>query len=103
MTIHGKTQEPQPRTVSVKICTPLKSDIYFRFILDTRGVEATTFLSRTQNLKSKIRILFPVLLTTEYKVNADQFELCSDFATIRGKKWQLQWQNSQNRNRTPLK
>ena len=38
------------KTAEIAICTPLKSSNYFRFISQTIGVEATTFLSRMQNL-----------------------------------------------------
>jgi len=38
------------RTAKIRIRTPLKSANYFRFVSQTIGVEATTFLSRMQNL-----------------------------------------------------
>jgi len=38
------------KTAEIGIRTPLKSANYFRFVSQTIGVEATTFLSRMQNL-----------------------------------------------------
>ena len=38
------------KTTEIGIRTPLKSETYFRFVSQTVGVEATTFLSRVQNL-----------------------------------------------------
>jgi len=38
------------KTAEIRIRTPLKSANYFRFVSQTIGVEATTFLSRMQNL-----------------------------------------------------
>jgi len=38
------------KTAKIGIRTPLQSDNYFRFVSQTISVEATTFLSRVQNL-----------------------------------------------------
>jgi len=38
------------KTAKIGISTPPKSDIHFRFVLETIGVELTTFLSRLQYL-----------------------------------------------------
>jgi len=38
------------KTAEIGIRTPLKSANYFRFVSQTIGVVATTFLSRMQNL-----------------------------------------------------
>ena len=38
------------KTAEIGIGAPLKSAKYFRFVSQTTGADATTFLSRTQNL-----------------------------------------------------
>ena len=79
------------KTAKIGIRTPLKSASYFRFVWQTIGVDAKTFLNRMQNLVkigkewlnvipnrnqirnlqvSKIRFLFPVSFTIEYKVSS---------------------------------
>jgi len=57
-------------------CTPLKSANCFRFVSQIR-VDATTFLSRLHI--SKTRFLFPVSITTEYKVGVPEFYLYMGF------------------------
>jgi len=41
---------PEPETAKIGIRTPLNSANYFRFVSQTKGVEATTFVSGVQNL-----------------------------------------------------
>jgi len=89
------------KTAETGFRTPLKSASYFRFVWQTIGVDATTFLSRMQNLVkigkelwtdvipirneirnlyvSKIRFLFPVSFTIEYKVGIAEFYLFMGF------------------------
>jgi len=37
-------------TAKIGICTPLKSDVHFRFVSETTGIDPTTFPSHKQNL-----------------------------------------------------
>jgi len=91
----GKYVHYNHETAKIEFCTSLKSVNYFRFVPETIVFE-TKFLSGMQNLVksvkncgrnrsrpdeidtenrhlhlSKIRVLFLVSLTIEYKVNAD--------------------------------
>ena len=96
---------PEEIDTDIEICTSLKSEFYFRFrwppstmstlisytsvrvLVTIRGKMSTTMgILHTskignvhdQNLHlSKIRILFPGLLTTEYRDNADEWYISS--------------------------
>jgi len=88
------------KTAKIGIRTPLKSANHFRFVSQTIGVEANTFVSCTQNLIkigkefvdvvnyrsqiqhlhiSKIQFQFPVSFTIEYKVGIAEFYPCVRF------------------------
>ena len=45
-----KMWPPEPEKCEIGIRPPLKSENYFLFVSQTTRVEATTFLSRMQNL-----------------------------------------------------
>ena len=46
------------KTAEIGIRTPLKSEYYFRFVSQTIGVEATTFLSGMQYLTKIVKELW---------------------------------------------